>query len=291
MATPLHRIAPGSTVGIISCSNGLRCADAPLVEEVCAALSSIGLGVFLSPCLYRLDPTPHSGPPQQRAAALMDLYDNPLISAIFDISGGDAANGLLPHLDFQRIARADKPFFALSDGSVLLNAIAAGGGRTTYHFWVRTLAGPHAPAQLARFERQFITGTEPFSSFEYRFLRGTHRSGPVVGGNLRCFCKLAGTRWMPRCEGALLLLESFGGTAARVGSYLDQLQHCGVFDAVAGVILGTFTELEQREGVPTVEQMVLQLTAKRALGVVKSAAIGHGMDGCCIPLGAVLTLG
>ena len=42
-------------------------------------------------------------PGRQRAGELMEFYRNAEIKALFDISGGDLANEVLTHLDFQVI--------------------------------------------------------------------------------------------------------------------------------------------------------------------------------------------
>ena len=77
--------------------------------------------------------------------------------------------------------------------------------------------------------------------------------GIVVGGNIRCFLKLAGTEYMPELNDKILLLESFGGTVAKMETYLCQLKQIGAFDKVAGIILGTFTEMDREKYIPTIE--------------------------------------
>ena len=41
----------------------------------------------------------------------MDFYKNDEIKAIFDISGGDIANGILPYIDYDVIASSSKLFW------------------------------------------------------------------------------------------------------------------------------------------------------------------------------------
>ena len=42
-----------------------------------------------------------------------------------------------------------------------------------------------------------------------KFLQGSKMQGIVVGGNIRCLLKLAGTEYWPDMNGKILLLESF----------------------------------------------------------------------------------
>lgn len=57
---------------------------------------------------------------------------------------------------------------------------------------------------------------------------------------MRCFLKLAGTRFWPDMEGKILLLEASGGEAAQMASCLAQLRQIGVFEQIRGILLGTF---------------------------------------------------
>ena len=66
-----------------------------------------------------------------------------------------------------------------------------------------------------------------------------------MGGNIRCFLKLAGTPYMPDTRGKILFLESNGGDRHRTAAAFSQLRQMGVFDEIAGLLLGTFTALDR----------------------------------------------
>lgn len=65
--------------------------------------------------------------------------------------------------------------------------------------------------------------------------------GVVIGGNIRCFLKLAGTEYMPDFTDKILLLERYGGTVAQIETYMWQLKQLGAFDKIRVVLLGIFT--------------------------------------------------
>ena len=56
----------------------------------------------------------------EKANQLNELFANPDIKAIFDVSGGDAANELLPYLDYDVIKDSGKVFHGYSDLSYLI---------------------------------------------------------------------------------------------------------------------------------------------------------------------------
>lgn len=93
----------GSKVGIVCCSNGLDQKQAETVDLLVQILEKSGFVPELSPYLYG-DENGMVGTARERAQALMNFYRDDSVEEIFDVSGGDLANEILPYLDFQTIA-------------------------------------------------------------------------------------------------------------------------------------------------------------------------------------------
>ncbi len=91
--------------------------------------------------------------------------------------------------------------------------------------------------------RRFENRTALFDP-QVRFVQGEKMEGVVVGGNIRCFLKLAGTRYFPDLWDKILLLEAYGGEVPQMATYLAQLKQLGAFEKVGGILLGTFTAME-----------------------------------------------
>jgi muramoyltetrapeptide carboxypeptidase len=108
--------------------------------------------------------------------------------------------------------------------------------------------------------------------------------GTIIGGNIRCFLKLAGTEYMPDFSGKILLLEGLNSTSQQVATYLCQLRQMGAFNKINGILLGTFTRLDADIFVPSVEELV-QKYAGRDIPVARTMDIGHGTDAKCILIG------
>ena len=85
----------GDKIGIVACSNGLKESSRPEMEQLKITLENLGLTPVFSEYLYAKDGA-ESGTRQQRAEALMKFYRDEEIKGIFDVSGGDLANGVLP---------------------------------------------------------------------------------------------------------------------------------------------------------------------------------------------------
>ena len=201
---------------IVGCSDPLPQSERDDVRRLPVLLAELGADARICPLL--LAPTPPS--PREKAEALNRYFRDPDVELIFDASGGDLANTVLPYLDW--------------------DAIRASRGR-------------------------------------------------VIGGNVRCFLKLAGTPYWPDPDGAVLLLESLGGGVNQMITALEQYRQLGVFDRVNGILLGTFTKME-REGLrPTIEELTLAATPDR-VAVAGTRLVGHAPDARAIRLGETVCI-
>lgn len=278
----------GDKVGIVCCSNGQRQGEKEKIDRLEQTLLQVGLIPVFSDCIYGRNSV-FSGSGKERADCLMDFYRDSSIKAIFDISGGDLANEVLPYLDYDLIGQSRKLFWGYSDLTTVLNAVYAMTGRPSALYQIKNLIYEEARTQIPDFSASVFDNTKALFSFRYRFVRQTAMQGVVVGGNIRCLLKLAGTRYWPDMHSKILLLESLSGTVPQMTTYLNQLQQIGVFDEINGVLLGTFTEFEKKDCCPSITELVQNYT-KAALPIAKTDQIGHGADSKAILIGKEITL-
>ncbi len=276
----------GSKVGIVCCSNGQKAEYGERIKELEKTLREIGLCPVFSDYIFEKDNV-FSGTAQERAKALMGFYRDEQIKAIFDISGGDLANGILPYLDYSVIADSEKVFWGYSDLTTVINAIYAKTGKASVLYQVRNLIYGYRERQKADFQSTVMEGKEDLFRIGLRFVSQEEMHGVVVGGNIRCFLKLAGTEYMPDLRGKILLLESYHGTVAQMETCLCQLEQLGAFEKVSGILLGTFTQMEAEKCTPDMETLVRRLVPKD-LPVAVTRDIGHGTDAKGIVIGREL---
>lgn len=275
-------------VGIVACSNGQRLEYAEQIKTLEMTLLSMNLQPVFSDYIYEKESV-FSGTAKERADALMQMYKDEDITEIFDISGGDIANGILPYLDYDIIANRDKRFWGYSDLTTVNNAIYAKTGKTSVLYQVKNLVWDTTGKQISDFQNTMLDEKKDLFDLSYRFLQQDKMQGVVVGGNIRCFLKLAGTEYMPDLTHKILLLESLGGTVAQMETYLCQLKQLGAFEKVAGILLGTFTEMEKQQCEPTMEMLVRNIVGQK-LPIAVTKDIGHGTNSKAIVIGQALTL-
>ncbi len=73
-----------------------------------------------------------------------------------------------------------------------------------------------------------------------------------------------------------MLLEAFKGDEAQIRTYLCHLKLLGAFDRVSGILLGTFTKMEEAGRLPDLLAMVSEYVGD--LPVARTDLIGHGAD-------------
>ena len=245
----------GDKIGIVCCSNGQRRDYREKIKRLESTLVEIGLEPVFSKFIYEKDGV-FSGTTKERAEALLDMYKDDEIRGIFDISGGDVANGILPYLDYDVISKSDKMFWGYSDLTTVINALYTKANKKSVLYQIRNLIYDHREEQINNFKNTVLSNKNDLFDLEYKFVQGSEMQGIVIGGNIRCFLKIAGTEYMPNFDDKILLLESYGGSVAQMDTYLNQLQQLGAFDKINGVLLGTFTQMESENIVPTMEMII-----------------------------------
>ena len=274
----------GDKVGIVACSNGLNESNRIKVEELEATLSSLGLKSVFSEKIYRKI-SAFNGTGEERAEILMKFFKDSDIKAIFDVSGGDLANGVLDYLDFEIIKNNPKPFFGYSDLSVIINSLYSKTGMKTYLYQIRNLIEVNKNKQVEEFKNTFMGNGKELISFDYEWIQGNSMEGIVVGGNLRCFLKLSGTEYMPDFQDKIIFLESLGGDVPKMTTYLTQYKQMGVFKKVKGIILGSYTEMEREKYSPSIVEIIKEVVNNLSMPIAKTNEIGHGKDSKCIIIG------
>ena len=279
----------GDTVGIIACSNGIDRNMEETLKALEEKLKELNLNIIYSKTLYKKFSV-FNGSAKERADELMKLFLNPNVKAIFDISGGDLANGVLSYLDFDKIKANPKAFFGYSDLSVLLNGIYTKTSMKTYHYQLRNLVSEYGSKQLLDFKNSLFKGNKDLFNFHYNFIQQNSMEGVLVGGNIRCLLKLAGTSYMPNFSDKILFLESLSGDVAKMTTFLTQYNQLGIFKEIKGLLLGSFTEMENKNYSPSIIELVKNIVNDPNLPIAKTNEIGHSPNSKALIIGDFIKL-
>lgn len=266
---------------LVACSDPMLLYQKDDIQKLKILLEKEGLEVVVSSHLFD---SARNLSAKDKADELMGYFRDSGMDFIFDVSGGDIANSVLPESDYDTIRESNAAFCGYSDLTTVLNAIYAQSGREAVNYQVRNLLYGHAETARSYFREHILAKNITGNDLEYRFLRGNTMKGRVLGGNIRCFLKLAGTPFWPDLNGAILLLEAYSGNVMKMTTYLHQLKQIGVFEQVSGILLGTFSEMEEKQYNPTIEELILSIAPPK-LPIAVTRYIGHGTDARAIVIG------
>jgi muramoyltetrapeptide carboxypeptidase len=284
-----NKLSPGDTIGVVSPSTPVEPGNPQLANGV-RVLEDLGFKGILGKHVFA-NSLGYAASPTEKAADLMGMFGDPEVRAIICSQGGDTANASLPYLDWQVIRDNPKIFLGISDITVLLNAIYAKTGLVTFHgndvMWG---FGRHPTAyDRQEFLARLVDGKigKVIPAGPRKAMRSGRAEGRLLGGNLRCLLKLAGTPYFPDFSGAILFIESLGFEPAASDYMFRQLQQMGVFDQVAGVIVGYIDGVDNLPGARLyLEDVLLTVTQDYHFPILKTNDFGHNCPNTTLPVGA-----
>ena len=266
---------------IVACSDGQKREYSDQNTELLHFLEKQGMDMVCSKCIYEKQGV-FPGTVEERASQLMKMFADDDIDEIYDISGGDIANMILDELDFEVIGKSKARFWGYSDLTTIINAIYTMTGKSSVLYQVKNMVrGSFQAEQRARFMNR-----EELFHPRFEFICGKKIEGIVIGGNVRCFLKLAGTKYFPDLKGKVLLLEALGGDAPQIATCFAQLKQLGVFEKISGILLGTFTHLEANGN--DAYDLIKEYAGD--LPIARTRDIGHGHDAKAICIGKEISL-
>ena len=124
---------------------------------------------------------------------------------------------------------------------------------------------------------------------KWKFFQGSSIEGRVVGGNIRCFLKLAGTKYFPEVENKVLFIEGLGTSIEGLVTHLAQLKQIGVFDKISGLLIGIFTKIEKEISEEELFELVKDFIPEH-LPVVKTSEVGHAKDSKVLKIGEMMNI-
>ena len=297
-------LKPGDTVAVAALSGGLEPDEAELFERGVRAVEGLGFTVRVAPSV---ELGRHrwwmSAPPADIAAELNGLFRDPEVRAILALTGGRAALSYLDLIDYDAVRRDPKPLLGFSDISTLHLALHARTGLgdaalRPRHAWLRLLGRARrrpAPGGRGRLSpgahRRPRSRAAPAARRRGSAGGPGERPGPLIGGLLNRIVRVQAGPFAvaaERFDGALLFWEEVGTSDSVVWNDLHVLREAGVFDRIAGMIVGPTSTIEtSEEGPGTLREVVLDVLGDRDIPVLGNVDIGHEPPNVPLPLGVL----
>jgi muramoyltetrapeptide carboxypeptidase len=290
-------LVDGATIGIVSVS-----APEPVTDEAwfSRGLKALGERGFHIKTAAHIDGRRGylSGSEQQLAADLHDLFRAPDVQAIICAGGGVNANRLLRNLDLDLIAANPKVLVGVSNPTVILNAITVRTGLITFHgpsvVWDLGAEGGLPATTAAHFwgllqSRQAEYEVSDRDSV-WQWLRPGAMSGRLFGGNLASVQGLLGTAHEPDWSDSVFLWEDIAKPTNRLDMALTHFRDVGVFDRIAGMIVGRLVSCDPPDGGQTLEEMLGEVLSGYDFPVLLNVPFGHTSEKITLPIGATVSI-
>jgi len=303
-------LAPGSRIGIFTPSSPAYRDNEELFRNGIRNLERLGFRVKLGSVTERRGSEGYrSATPEARAREFMDLIEDENVDGLIATIGGTNSNSLVPFLDFEAIRKNPKVVCGYSDVTSLHLAILHYSGlRTFYGPAAMTWFGdwpdgiPESDESFLDAVRRHFRGTRTLRPFPrwsnhrrpwatgewksvprewrenagWKVLQPGNAEAPIVLANLSTLISAAGTPYFPDLRGKILLVESMSAAFSTEERNLRQLQLMGVFDEIAGLLVGK-PEWPDAQGAPfSHNDLILEIVGrKRKYPVVTEFDCAH----------------
>ncbi|MCA1668745.1 MAG: LD-carboxypeptidase [Thermomicrobia bacterium] len=244
-----------------------------------------------------------AGTPHDQAADINAMFGDREVGAIIAHAGGFSAISVLGHLDYAAIRAHPKPFLGMSDITLYHLALFARCGLVGFHTDTLT-EGLGAEwgdldetrrAYLTQLYQQSLTSTVPIGPIEpgraWECWRAGQARGPLIGGCLKRITALAATPYFPALaafDGAILFWEEIGREIWDLSIDLSILKHLGIFDRIAGMLIGELTWINRSfAGItyPPLREVVFDVIGEYRFPVMANLDFGHHLANIPLPIG------
>jgi muramoyltetrapeptide carboxypeptidase len=242
-------------------------------------LQQWGYRVKTGPTLGGRSDNYFSGTDEERLTDLQQALDDPDVHAILCGRGGYGLTRIIDRIDFTRFRRRPKWIIGYSDITLLHSHIEANFNIATLHspmaaaFNEGGAEGPYIWALHLALEGKDLD----YTCAPHPFNRPGQTIAPLTGGNLALLAHLCGTASAVPMAGKILFLEDVGEYLYNIDRMLRQLKRNGRLDRLAGLLVGSFTELKDtmRPFGATAEEIIRDSIREYDYPVCFGFPVGH----------------
>lgn len=246
-----------------------------------AAIAYPAVDIAFHPQCFESDGGHFAGSDDRRAAALLEMANDPAIDAIWFARGGYGSNRILTRV-MPRLGPAarEKAWVGYSDMGFLLAALHARRiGRVAHGPMPVDIGGRAGDVRVAR-TLGWLTG-------DLQGLEPGLAGRPSVAFNLAILGSLIGTPWLPDLADHVLIVEEVSEPLYNVDRLLFTMAHATQLRGIAGVRLGGVTDVQANDppwGEP-IETMIARWCGEMGVPYLGRAEVGHMPGNHVVPFG------
>ncbi|OOO00050.1 MAG: peptidase S66 [Epulopiscium sp. Nele67-Bin004] len=257
---------------------------------------------------------------KERADELNSLIRNPEVKCIIAAIGGMNSNSILPYIDYEAFKNNPKIIIGYSDVTAILLGIYAITGITTFYGPAVVPSfgelPPYADETFKYFGDMFCEEiifpytyptpdlwTDEYLDFETQDrakigkknkLITVHEGkviGRIIGGNLNTISGIWGSEYMPKIkEGDILFIEDCNKDISTVERSFSHLKINGIFDKVAGIILGKHELFNDLDTGRKPYEVLMEVIGNTSIPILAEFDCCHTHPMLTMPIGAQIEL-
>jgi len=288
------KLEAGATVGLICPSSAV---SAERVTQCRKVIEDMGYKVKMADNLAVNYAGYMADKGDVRGRWINAMFADPEVDAIFCVRGGEASSRAMEYLDLDMIKENPKIFVGYSDVTNLHMAFNQQCGFVTFH-------GPMVSSNMVdQFDEETresffhaISADEAYEfknpkGYEISVMHGGKAEGILTGGNLTLLSTSLGTPYELDTKGKILFIEEVGEITSRIDRLATQLRNSGKLQECAGILLGQFTDCENKEE-PSFDAIACfrEILEGIDVPVLYNIQSGHDFPMMTLPMGARCTV-
>jgi len=279
------KLTPGCTIGILCPAGAIPMEKVTICAQV---LESWGYQVRIGKTVGTKFGH-FSASDLDRQNELQSMMDDPEIHAILCARGGYGLSRIISQLDFSKIKAHPKWVIGFSDITILHAALQKQGIQSIHGPMSAAFGKGDAGLTYIMALKQILEGAA--MSVDAKPHLANHlgqAEGVLVGGNLCLMTHLIGSQNQLDTKGTILCIEDVGEYHYNVDRMLIQCKNAGLLDALAGLLVGGFTDMKDdaTEFGASVTEMILRLTKGSSYPICFDFPISHELNNMPVVLGA-----
>jgi muramoyltetrapeptide carboxypeptidase len=282
-------IKPGDTIAIVSPASVI---DRKHVDPAVDLLIRMGFNVLIGNNTFSSFHQ-FSSTDTERAFDLQSMLDNENVSTIICARGGYGSLRTLQHINWEKFLQKPKWLVGFSDITVFHSALTNLGVASIHGVMPRYfLKGPDPSFSFQTLIAALLGETLNYEMLPVSNNRQGKTKGLLTGGNLSMIYSLRGTPFDIDTRGKILFIEDLGEYMYHLDRMMMNLKTGGMLSHLAGMIIGTFTEMKDKE-IPygkTIEEIIFEAVDEYDFPVAFQFPAGHGENNFALKLGAEISM-
>lgn len=261
-----------------------------------------------------------SGNISERAEEFNELIANPETKCVMSVIGGANSNSILPYIDYSAFQKNPKIIIGHSDATAILLAIYSRTGIGTFYgpalipsfgefppfvdatfdsfsdILIKEQVLPYVYPMPEYWTDEFINWEEKIRDKEKRenkwvTVNEGFAEGRVIGGTLNAILGIWGSPYMPEIkEGDILFIEDTSKNASYMERLFSFLKLNGVFEKIAGLILGKHERFDDQQTGKTPHNLLQEVCGRDDLPFLAQFDCCHTHPMFTLPLGGTVRL-